>query len=199
MSSQRHAGPLLGGALLIAFGVLALLGQLFRGSFWNVFWPFFIIGIGGMFFVGMIAGGKSVSGLAIPGTIVTVIGLMLLYQNLTGYWESWSYGWTVILMSVGLGIFLTGAYEGNAHRRQAGLRVLWIGLIMFVIFGAFFEMIFSAGMPFGLRQIIFPVALILLGIYLVLVRSGLLPSRGTTKSQEGDSSEPVVTTSEEQK
>src|SRR3990172_3806832 len=184
MSSQRHAGPLVGGALLIAFGVLALLGQLFRGSFWNVFWPFLIIGIGGMFFVGMIAGGKSVSGLAIPGTIVTVIGLMLLYQNLTGYWESWSYGWTVILMSVGLGIFLTGAYEGNAHRRQAGLRVLWIGLIMFVIFGAFFEMIFSASMPFGLRQIIFPVALILLGIYLVLVRSGLLPSRGTTKSQE---------------
>ena len=123
MSSQRHAGPLVGGALLIAFGVLALLGQLFRGNFWNVFWPFFIIGIGGMFFVGMIAGGKSVSGLAIPGTIVSVIGLMLLYQNLTGYWESWSYGWTVILMSVGLGIFLTGAYEGNAHRRRAGLRV----------------------------------------------------------------------------
>ena len=183
MSSQRNTGALVGGSLLINFGVLALLGKLFQSfNFWNTFWPFVIIGIGLLFFVGMFAGGRSVSGLAIPGSIITTIGLMLFYQNITNHWESWSYGWTVILMSVGVGIFIMGLWGQNGNQRAAGLRVLRIGLILFVIFGAFFELIFTAGRPFGLRAIIFPVGLILLGLYLVLSRSGLLPSR----QQSGD-------------
>jgi len=195
MSSQRNTGALVGGSLLIIFGVLALLGKLFQNfNFWNTFWPFVIIGIGLLFFVGMFAGGRSVSGLAIPGSIITTIGLMLFYQNITNHWESWSYGWTVILMSVGVGIFIMGLWGQNGNQRAAGLRVLRIGLILFVIFGAFFELIFTAGRPFGLRAIIFPVGLILLGLYLVLSRSGLLPSR----QQSGDAlSEPTENNLEE--
>jgi hypothetical protein len=194
MSSPRNTGSLVGGSLLIIFGVLALLGKLFQNfNFWNTFWPFFIIGVGLLFFVGMFAGGKSVSGLAIPGSIITAIGLMLFYQNITSHWESWSYGWTVILMAVGLGIFIMGAWGQNESQRAAGLRVLRIGLIMFIIFGAFFELIFTAGMPFGLRSIIFPAALILLGVYLIVMRSGLLPSG---RSNETDS-EPTENTLEE--
>lgn len=185
MSSQRNAGALVGGSLLILFGLLALFGQIFRGfNFWNTFWPFFIIGFGLLFFVGMFAGGRSVSGLAIPGAIITTIGLMLFYQNISGHWESWAYGWTVILMAVGLGIFIMGLWGQNVSQRSAGLRVLRIGVILFVIFGAFFELIFSAGMPFGLRSIIFPVALILLGGYLILTRTGLLPGRSTQIDSE---------------
>jgi len=180
MSSQRNTGSLVGGSLLIIFGILALLGKIFQNyDFWGTFWPFFIIGVGILFFVGMLAGGRSVSGLAIPGTIITTIGLMLFYQNITNHWESWSYGWTVILMSVGVGIFIMGVWGQNMTQRAAGLRVLRIGLIMFIIFGAFFELIFTSGMPFGLRSILFPVALILLGLYLVLMRSGLLPGHST--------------------
>jgi len=40
-------------------------------------------------------------------------------------------------------------------------------LILFILFGGFFELIFSAGARFGLRQVVFPVALILLGLYLI--------------------------------
>jgi len=191
MSSQRNIGSLVGGALLIIFGALALFGQLFRNlNFWETFWPFFVIGVGLLFFVGMLAGGRSVSGLAIPGSIVTTIGLMLFYQNLSGHWESWSYGWTVILMSVGLGIFIMGLWGQNVTQRAAGLRLLRLGLIMFVIFGAFFELIFTAGRPFGLRSVIFPVALILLGLYLILARSGLLPGRSEDAGSESIESSP---------
>lgn len=181
MSSQRNTGSLVGGTLLIIFGVLALFGKIFQNfNFWETFWPFFIIGVGVLFFVGMFAGGRSVSGLAIPGTIITTIGLMLFYQNITQHWESWAYGWTVILMSVGLGIFIMGLYGQNESQRSSGLGVLRIGLIMFIIFGAFFELIFTSGMSFGLRSIIFPLGLILLGLYLILTRSGLLPGRSTS-------------------
>ena len=185
MSSQRNVGSLVGGSLLIIFGILALVGKIFQNfNFWETFWPFFIIGVGVLFFVGMLAGGRSVSGLAIPGSIITTIGLMLFYQNLTDHWESWSYGWTVILMSVGLGIFIMGFWGQNETQRAAGLRVLRLGLIMFVIFGAFFELIFTSGMSFGLRSIIFPAGLILLGLYLVLMRSGLLPNRSADTTIE---------------
>jgi len=188
MSSQRNVGSLVGGSLLIIFGALALLGQLFRNlDFWGTFWPFIIIGFGILFFVGMFAGGRSVSGLAIPGTIITTIGLMLFYQNLTGHWESWAYGWTVILMSVGVGIFIMGFWGQNQNQRAAGLGVLRIGVIMFIIFGAFFELIFTAGKPFGLRSIIFPAGLVLLGIYLILSRSGLLA--GGSASTDAGSTE----------
>lgn len=185
MSSQRNTGSLVGGAVLIIFGILALLGNLFQNyDFWGTFWPLFVIGAGLIFFVGMFAGGRSVSGLAIPGTIITTIGLMLFYQNITNHWESWSYGWAVILMAVGVGIFIMGVWGQSATQRAAGLRTLRIGVILFIIFGAFFELIFTSGESLGLRSIIFPVGLILLGLYLVLTRSGLLPSRTTDTNVE---------------
>lgn len=173
--NRRNAGALVGGSLLILFGILALMTQLFsRFNFWGTFWPFLIVGIGAMFFVGMFAGGKSVAGLAIPGSIIMATGLMLFIQNLTNHWESWSYSWTVILMSVGLGIFIMGLYAGNESQRQSGLSVIKVGLVMFILFGAFFEMIFNS---FGISNILFPVALILLGLYMLVTRSGLLPAR----------------------
>jgi hypothetical protein len=79
-----------------------------------------------------------------------------------------------------------GIWGQNENQRAAGLRVLRIGLIMFVIFGAFFELIFTAGRPFGFRSIIFPAGLILLGLYLILSRSGLFSSRSEEASPESE-------------
>jgi len=176
MSTNRsNVGALIGGVALVSIGLLTLASQFFRSfDFWGTTWPFFIIGLGVLFFVGMFAGGKSVAGLAIPGSILTAIGIMLFLQNLLGHWESWSYGWTVIIMSVGLGIFIMGWYTENEDQRQSGSRVLKIGAILFVIFAGFFEMIFNS---FSFSRYLFPVALILLGAYLILARSGLLPKR----------------------
>lgn len=166
---NRHIGSLTAGIILIAFGLLALASQLFRGfNFWGTFWPLIIIGIGIVFFAGMFASGRSGGGLAIPGAIFSGIGLLFFFQTLTGHWESWSYGWTVILMSVGVGIYIAGWWSGREHMREAGSRVLSIGLILFVIFGAFFEMIFQSS---ALAQIVFPAALIILGGYLIVRRS----------------------------
>jgi hypothetical protein len=180
LTNNRNLASLLAGVILIGVGLLSVVGQVLDGfhvldHIWHFTWPFFVIGFGMLFFVGMFAGGKSTGGLAIPGSIITAVGLMLFYQNLTNHWESWAYGWTVILMAVGLGIFIMGAYQDNEDRRQAGLKVLKLGLVMFVIFGAFFELLFSTFSPFGLRRFVFPLMLIAFGAYLVITRSGLLP------------------------
>lgn len=187
-TKPRNAGTLIGGAFLIALGLLALFSELFgRLNFWGTFWPFIIIGIGAMFFAGMVAGGKSAAPLAIPGSIVGMIGLMLFVQNVTGRFESWAYGWTVIVFSVGLGIFIMGLWSGDAEQRRSGKGVMSVGAILFIIFGAFFEgLIFRS---VGFSDYIFPVALILLGLYLVIKRSGLFSSRKDESLASTDISE----------
>lgn len=171
MSTQRNTGALIGGTVLVAIGILSLLGQIFSGlNFWGFIWPFFVMGFGAMFYIGMFAGGKSVSGLAVPATIISAIGLILFYQNISGHWESWSYAWSVIVFAVGLGIYIMGAYGEDEGQRTSGKGVMKVGVILFIIFGGFFEMIFSAGARFGLRQVIFPAGLILLGLYLIINR-----------------------------
>ncbi len=175
-TDRAHNGALIGGTLLIGFGLLSLVSQIFRNVLdWSYLWPLSIVIAGGLFFAGMFFGGRSVSGLAIPGTIVGGLGLLLLYQNLTSHWESWAYSWALIVLLVGLGIFLAGLYGRNEGQKQSGLKVMKIGFILFIIFGAFFEMIFSMDRTLGLRGTLFPSLLILLGIYLIVRRLGLLP------------------------
>jgi hypothetical protein len=178
MNTQRqNAGGIVGGAILIGLGTLFLLGQLFNFQGWQYIWPLFVMGMGGIFFVGMLAGGKSMAGLAIPGSILTTIGLLLAVQNFTGNWASWSYAWTVIIMAVGIGILIMGAWSGDAQQRQAGLRVAGVGFVLFAIFGSFFELMIFGPSGSLWRQIVLPVVLILAGLYLVIRRTGLLPGR----------------------
>lgn len=167
-TNRPNAGSLIGGSILIVFGLLALAGQVFRSVDWGFLWPFIVIGAGAIFFAAMFAGGKSTAGFAVPGSIVGGIGLVLLFENITNHWESMSYFWTLIIMFVGAGIYIMGWYGGDANQKQSGMRVMKIGLILFIIFGAFFELIFSS-----FNNLLFPILLIILGAYLVLSRSGL--------------------------
>jgi hypothetical protein len=169
--------PILGGVLLIGLGILFLLGQLFENfDFWNIFWPSILVVIGVLLFAGMLAGGKSSSGLAIPATILIVLGVMMFFQNLFDYWDSWSYSWTLILFSVGLGIYISGVYAEKDSRRSSGIRLMKLAVILFIIFGIFFELILRG---FG-GGYLFPLALILLGLYLLVRR----PGRSTAKQVE---------------
>jgi hypothetical protein len=176
-TNRSNAGALVGGGILIAFGLLSLASQVFRFLDWGFLWPFIVIGIGLLFFAAMFAGGKQAAGFAIPASIIGGIGLILLFQNITDHWESMSYFWALIIMFVGAGIYIMGLYGGDVNHKKSGLRLMKIGGILFIIFGTFFEMIFSS-----FSNIAFPVLLIALGIYLVLNRSGLLSGKKNDSS-----------------
>jgi hypothetical protein len=178
-TNRSNTGGLIAGTLLIVFGLMALAGQIFSAVDWGFLWPFAIIGFGALFFVAMFAGGKGTAAFAIPGSIIGGIGLILLFQNITQHWESMSYFWTLIIMFVGVGIYIMGWYGGDENQKRSGFRVMKVGFILFIIFGAFFEMIFSS-----FSNIIFPVLLILLGVYLVVSRSGLLPVKKTDEPSD---------------
>jgi hypothetical protein len=117
----------------------------------------------------------------------------LLVQNLTRHWASWAYGWTLILVGVGLGVFIMGWRREDPAQRQSGLNVMGVGAVLFVIFGSLFELGGGLSGERGAAQIIFPVLLIGLGLYLVVRRSGLWPA-GRLGPQAFGSGEPPVET-----
>jgi len=83
----------------------------------------------------------------------------------------------LIILFVGAGIYIMGLYGADLKQKQSGLSVMKVGFILFIIFGAFFEMIFSS-----YNNLVFPVLLILLGAYLMLSRSGLFRPKKTDES-----------------
>ena len=61
-----------------------------------------------------------------------------------------------------------------------------VGFILFIIFGAFFEMIFSS-----FSNLLFPVLLIVLGAYLILSRSGLLHRKANDSPSSNETLPPA--------
>ena len=186
MITRRNNASIVAGSVLILAGLLVLFGQLFQGwDIWTNFWPLAIISAGILFFVAMLFGGKSAAGLAIPASIITTVGLILFVQNLTDYWESWSYAWTLIVSAVGFGNFIMGTYSENQSLRQAGLRTIGFGFLLFVLFSTFFEgLIFTEHNLRWLGQLVFPIALILIGVYVLLFRSGLFHEKSTASPEQ---------------
>jgi hypothetical protein len=184
-TNRSNLGALIGGVILIGIGILSLMSRVLPGFDWGNLWPFLIIGIGAMFFIVMFASGKSGAAFAVPGSIIGGIGLILLFQNIIGRWETMSYFWTLILIFVGLGIYIMGWYGEDARHKKSGADVMKVGFFMFIIFGVIFETIFSS---FGSQ--IFPVLLILLGVYLLISRSGLF-NRKQENLQDTSNNQPL--------
>ncbi len=155
---------------LQAFPVLA--AQIDLGSQW----PLIIVGLGVLFLIGALFGTPP---LAIPGTIVAGIGLLLAYQNFTGNWASWAYAWTLLPGFVGLGIILMGVIDRDKRDQiRDGFRLLFISLGLFVVFGGFL----------GAFGQFWPVLLIIGGLLLLFSgRSRRDKNRKTAEPLEKDS------------
>ncbi len=72
------------GVALIGLGIIFILGQVLRVDIMNFLWPVFILAFGAAFFIGMVAGGRATGALAVPGSVITTVGLILFFQNLFG-------------------------------------------------------------------------------------------------------------------
>jgi len=135
------------GGLLVLIGVILLVGQFVHLDLGRYGWPFFIIVPGVALLVVALAGrGVIGEGLAIAGSIVTVTGLILLYQNTTDHFESWAYAWALIFPgAVGSGMILYGLTANQPGNVRAGSRLVGIGVVLFLLGAAFFEGVIGIG------------------------------------------------------
>lgn len=172
---MRNKGALYTGTIIIVLGLIMFFAQVTQGIGvlgtrlgWSAAWPFLILWVAFAFLLPLVIWPErraSLAGLVVPGTIVGVNGLILLFQNTTGLWRTWSYLWTLEPMAVALGLlalyWLTNRDRGLL---VAAAIVGGVGLVFFFIFS-------------GVLTFLGPLLLIALGV-LVLVAGLGRRSRG---------------------
>jgi len=142
----RRQSMVLGG-LLVVVGASLLVGQFVRVDIGHYGWPFFVIAPGVVILlVGLTARGAVSEGLAILGSIITVSGLILLYQNSTDHFESWAYAWSLVFPgAIGVGMILYGLRAGRPGNVRTGTRLAGAGLVISLLGAAFFEGVIGIG------------------------------------------------------
>jgi hypothetical protein len=135
------------GALFVLIGAILLAGQFVRVDIGHYGWPFFVIVPGLLIlFVALTARGAVSEGLAILGSIVTVTGLILFFQDATDHYESWAYAWALVFPgAIGLGMILYGLTASRSGNIRSGTRLVGIALVLFLLGAAFFEGVIGIG------------------------------------------------------
>jgi hypothetical protein len=131
MSDEKRATSIIGG-ILVLIGGFFLLTQFIPGLTIGSLWPLFVLGAGLVF---LIFGVIKVHGLLIPGCILSYIGSILLYKNMTDTWDIWQF-WLLVPSAVGTGIFLSELFDKKDVIKA--LRASWfliaLGIVLFIVF-----------------------------------------------------------------
>lgn len=165
-------GNMILGGILIALGIFFMLGQLFGIRLGHYVWPFYIIAPGLLLFIfALSTDSDSGEALASVGSVVTMTGLLLFYQNMADHFQSWAYGWALVApTSIGLGQMVYGLLKEREQTVRNGKRLATIGVAIFLVGAIFFEFIIGIS-GFGIGRIgrfIWPLLLIALGIFVIL-------------------------------
>jgi len=172
------------GALLILLGLVFLAGQYLNLDIGRFGWPVYVIGPGlALVVLGLTQ--RHGSGLTIAGCVVTITGLILLYQTLTDRWESWAYAWALVGPGgSGLGMLVYGTRARNAGMARAGFMQIVVALALFAAGFVFFEGILGiSGQRFPLPGWVMPIVVIAIGL-LLLARG--FTARGDAHRDESD-------------
>jgi hypothetical protein len=163
--TQGSSGAALG-ALLVIAGIVFLALRFAPVDVSQFGWPLFVVLTGLTFLIaGLVA--RPAVGLVVPGSIVTMVGVILAFQNAFGLWASWSYAWALVFpTSVGIGIAIMGVVRKDPKQVEAGTWTAFVGLCLFAVFALFFEGMLRVA--FGpAASIVFPLFLVALGFALL--------------------------------
>jgi len=167
--SGSPGAAVLGGALIV-LGLIFFAGQQLNIDIGKAAWPFYVIAPGlALATLGLTQ--RRGSGLTIAGSVVTIVGLVLLYQNATDRFESWAYAWVLVGPGgTGIGKLLYGTRSGDGKMARDGFWTTLTALGIFAVGLVFFEGIIGiSGERLPLPNWVLPVAVIVIGV-LVLLR-----------------------------
>lgn len=103
------------------------------------------------------------AGMVIPGFLLAGVGAALLYTSLTDRWGAWSYLWSVLPFSFGLGMYAAGWIADAPAFKWIGSGIAAGGVVAYLVFAIAF-----GGEAFRLIA-----ALGILGLGLALTIGGL--------------------------
>jgi len=177
-ASGLDRGPLVAGVILVVVGLASLAGRLVTVELGVETWPLWVVVPGVAMLVGsLFIPDRGGVGLAIPGGIVTMAGLVLWVQSATGLYATWAYAWALVAPGgVGLGMFVFGLVRGYGDIRSGGLRTILVGAGLFLGFAFFFEGVIGlSGDRIADLDTIMPIALVALGV--IVLAMAFVPRR----------------------
>ncbi len=173
MTGQPDAnrGAVVFGAVLVLAGIVLLALQFTGARAIEFGWPLFVLIPGVTMLAVGAASREHLAGFLIPGSIVTMVALVLGYQNLTGDWQSWSYAWALVAPAgVGIGLSLFGWRTANTTVARVGRGLALAGLVLFLLAEWLFVVLAGIGGR-GLGpavEAVVPAAIILVGLYVIV-------------------------------
>ena len=166
------------GIVLIVLGALTLVGRALQVDLFGIGWPVLVIAPGvALFAVAVAIGGAAGVAAAVPGGIVTMVGVVLAVQSATGLWATWAYAWALVAPGgVGAGLLVYGIIAGQRDVARTGLPILLTGVGLFLGFGLFFEgVLHLSGPDLPIAEPALAVGLVILGVIVLL--SGFVGGR----------------------
>jgi hypothetical protein len=152
---------------LIGLGLVLLAANVLGFSFGSILWPGFIIGPGLLLLWPTIISTperpNALSFLAVPGAVVTMVGLLLFVMNLTNHFEAWAYSWTLVVMAGAWGLSYAKRHDVDNKIHASTRSFMRVMAYLFIGFAIFFELLVFGSMTFWL-----PMLLIVGGVYLLL-------------------------------
>jgi hypothetical protein len=144
---DSRRGTIVVGMLLVLLGVYFLASEQLKVDVGRYGWPIFVIAPGlFLLVVGLAIPHEGGLGAAIPGGIITAVGLVLAAQAATDTYASWAYAWALVAPgSVGVTLALYGLLHRRWDLLDSGLRTAAVGFSLFVGFGLFFENVIGLG------------------------------------------------------
>lgn len=92
------------------------------------------------------------------GVIILVVGALLLLKQMGLFIPYWVFSWPMILIAIGI-------YTGYKNRFQS------TGSVVLILIGGFFLLKDFLFLPFHMGPMLFPIALILLGLYIIFKKN----------------------------
>jgi hypothetical protein len=131
------------GLMLLVTGVIVLsstwIGEWFAENGFDSalfeWWPLLLV-VGSLFFLVPILFSRLSrrlrAGMVIPGVMLLLIGLALLYTSLNDRWEEWATLWTVVPFSLGLGMYAAGWLADLPAFKWIGAALAGAGVVAYL-------------------------------------------------------------------
>ena len=170
--SQAQTPPgLVAGIGLVVIGVAFLVVRVADMTLGAGAWPLWLIVPG----LAMLAGSLAIPpraglGLAIPGTIIAMVGAILWVQEAYGLYATWAYAWALVAPTApGLAMLIYGLARGDHELVADGFRTFLVGIGLFLGFALFFEGVIGiSGHRIANMDEMLPYVLVAFGVLLVV-------------------------------
>ena len=104
-------------------------------------WPVLVVALSFFFLVPGLLGRQHRrlrAGMVIPGAMLAGVGAALLYTSLSDRWAAWSYLWSVLPFSFGLGLYAAGWIADAPAFKWIGAGIALGGVVAYLVFATAF-------------------------------------------------------------